>query len=320
MMSNDVTAAPITCIVTSYNNIGTLRSAVDSVLSQRLPVSELIIADDCSTDGSQNLIKELASKYAVITPILREKNVGVANNRHLAICEARNSFVTHLDGDDVFARGKIKAEWKVLNNRHDVIAFSKIGIVHPKNILRSRVADTSKTVSGNSKEVFYRLLTRRGYIPRDMLFSKELYLKAGGFIDGMPLYEDWSLKLRMSAVGGRWEYSGAIGTLYFQRAEGLSSAKRDRHEYWMREAQNQGIRVVEDGCGIFSSRDFLNFLKDCGFVAEAELSDMASLQESIFLSIGRETLNVRSLAKQKLDFFKYASDILPAMDRAILNG
>lgn len=225
--------APVSCIITSYNNGRTLAAAVGSVLRQTLPVAEIVIADDGSTDGSRELIAELARAHPCITPILRERNLGVAANRDLAMRAAAQPFVTHLDGDDRFARGKIEGEWRALAGRTDAVAYSLVARVWPGKWWRTSVLDPAETV-GTPGQEFDRLIARAGAIPRDMLLARALFEAAGGFDHAIPIYEDWDFKLRLSRAAAGWVASGIIGTLYMQHGEGLSSAGRARHEEWKR--------------------------------------------------------------------------------------
>lgn len=223
--------APVSCIITSYNNGLVLRNAVKSVLRQTLPVAEIIIADDASTDGSREMITELARAYSCITPILRERNLGVAANRDLAIRSATQPYITHLDGDDLFAREKIAGEWRALGGREDVVAYSLVARVYSGKWWRTRVLDPAETV-GVQPDAFDRLLARAGAIPRDMLLAKSLFEAAGGFNHAIPLYEDWDFKLRLARVASGWGASGEIGTIYMQHTGGLSTAERSKHEEW----------------------------------------------------------------------------------------
>ena len=55
----DKLSQPLVSIVfTSYNHKEYLRQALDSLLNQTYPNTEIIIIDDCSTDGSQEILKE----------------------------------------------------------------------------------------------------------------------------------------------------------------------------------------------------------------------------------------------------------------------
>jgi glycosyltransferase involved in cell wall biosynthesis len=220
-------ALPVSCIITSYNNRATLTDAVRSVLAQTAPVAEIVIADDGSTDGTRDLIASLASDHTAITPVLRDQNLGVAANRDRAIRAARQPIVTHLDGDDRFAPGKIAAEWRALGEKTDRVAFSDIALIHPGRPWRSSVLDTT-AFAGKGPPVLERLVARSHPIPRDMFMAKSLFEQAGGFRAGLSLYEDWDFKLSLALEQTDWVHSGALGTLYMQRGAGLSRTSEDR--------------------------------------------------------------------------------------------
>ena len=48
----------VSIVFTSYNHKEYLRQALDSLLNQTYPNTEIIIIDDCSTDGSQEILRE----------------------------------------------------------------------------------------------------------------------------------------------------------------------------------------------------------------------------------------------------------------------
>lgn len=256
--------APISCIITSYNNARTLPLAVESVLRQSLPVAEIIIADDGSSDGSQALIATLARRHACIQPILRERNLGVAANRDLAIRAASCPFITHLDGDDLFAPGKIVAEWEALNARTDAVAFSMTARIRPQRFWQYQLLDPQRTVTGSPRAVVSNLLARSGPIPRDMLLSKTLFEQAGGFTHGVEMYEDWQFKLRLAALGVPWLPSRSIGTLYIQHGIGLSAAATDRHDLWKRRVVQDLEPLLVERLGLGNIRDLAPVVRSAG--------------------------------------------------------
>ena len=229
-------ALPISCIITSYNRRDLLKRAVASVLDQSRSVAEIIVADDASTDGSVEFIADLGRRYSNITPVLREQNIGVAANRDLAIRQASQPFVTHLDGDDLFAPTKIEAEWSALGGDPDAVAYSYIALITTRMFLRSSVLDPGLTAEGKKEAVFANFVTRSGPLPRDMLLSKELYIKAGGMTHGVALYEDWEFKMRLAAMAHGWRHSRAIGTLYIHQPNSLSHSEPEEHSKWKRHA------------------------------------------------------------------------------------
>ena len=90
----------ISCI--TYNHAPYLRDAVESFLMQRDVTFEILIHDDCSTDGTVDIIKEYAQKFPhIVKPLFEEENQysqGVSNisgvfnfpraaGRYIAMCE-----------------------------------------------------------------------------------------------------------------------------------------------------------------------------------------------------------------------------------------
>ena len=224
--------ADVTCIVTTYNNARTLCRAVLSILAQTRPVKTIVIADDCSTDGSRDLIQSLASEFSSVSCIFRDQNIGPGLNRHFAIESAETEFVTTLDGDDFYAAEKNEAEFNAL--KQDMrfgVAYSDTYLIPHDS---SSFCQSTQEFEGltNKADRIKALLMRRVAIPRDMLFSKHLYSQSGGYDKSAAMYEDWAFKLRLADSSVRWCHSGKIGTNYVRHGYGLSSANTIYHAYW----------------------------------------------------------------------------------------
>ena len=66
----------VSIICLCYNHAPFLREALDSVLAQTYPHIEVIVVDDCSTDGSVGIIGEYIAKHAEIRFICTGHNRG----------------------------------------------------------------------------------------------------------------------------------------------------------------------------------------------------------------------------------------------------
>ncbi len=88
----------VSVIITCYNLERYVGAAIESVLRQRFtrPV-EVLVIDDCSTDGSANIIKN----YGAVSYIRTPANLGVLMATTLGLERASGSLVFLLDGDDV---------------------------------------------------------------------------------------------------------------------------------------------------------------------------------------------------------------------------
>ncbi|MCO5947240.1 glycosyltransferase [Mucilaginibacter flavidus] len=89
------------CLIT-YNHAKYIREAIDSVLSQKANFAlQLVIADDCSTDGTRELLLDYQKRYPdLIHLIVREKNVGAAKNWIELISYPQSKYIAYLEGDD----------------------------------------------------------------------------------------------------------------------------------------------------------------------------------------------------------------------------
>jgi glycosyltransferase involved in cell wall biosynthesis len=211
----------ISCIIVSYNNGSFLKDAIISVLDQTLPVAEIIVADDGSTDGSRNLINSFAQNHCQIKSIFREKNLGVAANRDLAIREAKGDLLTTLDGDDWYSPYKIEQEFIAIQNKPSAIAYSDIRLVNRKGE-QVGFFDISEFSQFDAGQRLHWLAHRLGPIPRDMLIPKKLYLDVLGMRHSLAIYEDWDLKIRLAAYPEQWRHSGITGINYRRSQSGLS--------------------------------------------------------------------------------------------------
>jgi glycosyltransferase involved in cell wall biosynthesis len=222
----------VSCVVTSFNNSKWLKESVGSILAQTQPVDEIIIADDASTDGSQDLIRTLAAQYPNIRPVLRETNLGVAANRDHAIHIASGHLVTTLDGDDFYYPDKIEKEFAALSRASgDTVAYSDFNLVDAGDVVFRR-SNLSVIDKSSRDQLLHYLLFRKGMLPRDMLFPKQLFMKAGGYHHHLKIYEDWDIKLRMARDAACWVYSGTVGLAYRRHGTGLSSVHAIVHGGW----------------------------------------------------------------------------------------
>lgn len=95
----------------SYNQKAFLKECIDSILKQTYSNYEIIIADDASTDGSDELIKKYATDYPEkIKPILNKKNKGHTKNLNLALFASKGKYIAIFDGDDLMLPEKLKLQ------------------------------------------------------------------------------------------------------------------------------------------------------------------------------------------------------------------
>lgn len=92
----------VSVIVITYQHRKYVRKALDSVLMQKTKYAiEIIVADDCSTDGTKEILKEYKKKYGNrITLFIRNENVGGTANYYYAAKRAKGKYIAAIEGDD----------------------------------------------------------------------------------------------------------------------------------------------------------------------------------------------------------------------------
>lgn len=99
------------CVVT-YNQVAYIRQCLQSIVDQETDFEfEVIVADDCSTDGTQDIVREFAERYPrLVRPMLNESNLGPWMNYLRAHRVARGEYIAHMDGDDYALPGKLQTQ------------------------------------------------------------------------------------------------------------------------------------------------------------------------------------------------------------------
>jgi glycosyltransferase involved in cell wall biosynthesis len=93
----------VSALIPTYNRRPYLFRAIDSILAQTMPVDEIIVVDDGSTDGTFEAIR---SSYGTRVKALRQENRGVSAARRLAVEVARGEWIAFLDSDDEWLPGR----------------------------------------------------------------------------------------------------------------------------------------------------------------------------------------------------------------------
>ena len=102
---------PLVSIITpAYNAERFLPATIASAQSQTMADWELLIADDCSRDGTRALIGRHAADDARIRLVALEKKSGPALARQAAIDAAQGRFIAFLDSDDQWLAPKLERQ------------------------------------------------------------------------------------------------------------------------------------------------------------------------------------------------------------------
>ncbi len=195
------------CSIT-YNHAPYIRQCLDGFLMQKTNFPfEIIINDDCSTDGTTEIIKEYAEKYPdLIKPIFHEENQykkGVrgmfvkyvfpkAQGKYLALCEGDDYWIDPL---------KLQKQVDILESDDSVsMVYTSFKTVDSKGNLMLRPDYENYKKRSFTGDVFYKLITSGNFIMTlTTCFRKEIY--ENDVIKGYPVMLDYALFLGVSSTG-----------------------------------------------------------------------------------------------------------------------
>src|SRR5262245_41316998 len=95
----------ISVIIPVYNHVAYLPEALESVIRQTCPASEIIVVDDGSEDGSA----EAAERFSGVR-VFRQAHAGIAAVRNVGVRRARGDLIAFLDADDRWPPHKLRAQ------------------------------------------------------------------------------------------------------------------------------------------------------------------------------------------------------------------
>src|SRR5882757_7860179 len=87
-------------VVPVYNVATYLGPCIDSILLQRRPNVEIILVDDCSSDGSAEICDRYVRDHDAIRVIHFSQNRGVAMARNAGVDASTGDYIIFLDSDD----------------------------------------------------------------------------------------------------------------------------------------------------------------------------------------------------------------------------
>jgi glycosyltransferase involved in cell wall biosynthesis len=262
----------VTALIDTYNHESFIEEAINSVLEQDFPASEMeiLVVDDGSTDSTPELVR----KFQPRVRLLRKINGGQASAFNAAIPEARGEIVAFLDGDDWWVPGKLAAVVQVFaadaavglvghgvtevyrDGRQRTEVLREISRFRITSTEAARTFRTRRGFLGTSRMAYRREVLRQiGPVPEALKFEADEYLftLAGLFADVMILPKSLTF-YRLHDKN------------FFQLGDGSAEGIRRKQQVLAALAQSLSEKFAEHGL----SHDIASIIVECVQV-EADL-------------------------------------------------
>ncbi len=190
LIDNRKNMVSVSICIPTYNRKTYLGQTLESIRAQTYQDYEIVIVDDGSTDGTEEMISQLPYKVTYS----RQENAGVAAASNRLIDLARGQYIAFVHSDDVLMPDAIERMVRVMKaESEDVIVYGPY--------LR---IDENGVVCGESKEKLYS-----GYVTRHLfqrifvhtsgsMLPKSVLQEVGRYDESLWVCEDYDLWLRLS--------------------------------------------------------------------------------------------------------------------------
>jgi glycosyltransferase involved in cell wall biosynthesis len=181
-------------ILPTYNRLAVLKSCLSKFSDQTTEDFEIILVDDCSSDGTREYIRK--SNFQNLKYIRLKEHRGPYYARNLAIREAKGKIIIFVDSDVIVFPDFVEDHIKIHRKREDAVVQGM-----------ARHVKSLKDVNMNK---FYipNTLCFRTFITQNVSVRKKYLIAAGGFDSFGPKmgYKDVDMGFKLMDLGLKWIY------------------------------------------------------------------------------------------------------------------
>lgn len=191
----------------TYNGSRYVERQIDSIFEQTMPIDELIVSDDGSTDGTIDVIRDkFSGRETPRLVVLQGERLGITKNFERALSACHGDILFLSDQDDSWIPKKVEILVRFMEHHPKVLlAFSNARLVDEDGrdlgVSQFEMVRLSKhlrrNLTGNSP--FKSLLRRNVVTGATVVLRKELLTRARPFVNGW-LHDEW-LAICAAATG-----------------------------------------------------------------------------------------------------------------------
>ena len=161
----------VSIVMPTYNAVKYIQGAVESVLRQTYTDWELLIVDDGSTDGTEQMIQNLIKMDERVKLVKNRENIGVAETRNRGVELAKGEWIAFLDSDDIWHPNKLQEQLELYQRNGMPFIFTGSGFMDENGKLLNYELSVPQIIG-------YRELLKQNVIScSSVLIKKELAKK-----------------------------------------------------------------------------------------------------------------------------------------------
>jgi len=161
----------LTIAIPTYNGGRTISRCIASIVPELQDGVELLVCDNASTDGTAEIVREIAGNHPQIRLISNETNVGFDRNVDQCMQRARGDFVWLIGDDDLICRtGAVEKVLQVIRDHPSVAAI----FADSRHPIRLNTTDSGLCLDGSD---FFRKSRFKSGLVSSNIFQKDAWQK-----------------------------------------------------------------------------------------------------------------------------------------------
>lgn len=183
----------VSIITPAYNAAVTIAETIQSVQAQNFQDWEMIIVDDCSSDGTGAIVERFATDDPRIRLIRRATNGGSATARNQGIDVAQGRYLAFLDADDLWLPEKLEQQIAFMEANNAAVSYHGYRRLHGSG-------DLGRQLRGPERVTFDTLVRKNCVATVTAMIDRQ---RTGPvkFPEGVRHREDLALWLQLTKAG-----------------------------------------------------------------------------------------------------------------------
>jgi len=220
----------VSILIVTYNQEQFVNETLRSAIDQDYKNLEVVVSDDCSSDGTSKIINEYAKRYPLrVKAITNGQNLGITGNCNRALRQCTGEFIALQGGDDIFLPDKVSMQVKWFSESekrvlcyHDAEVFES-----STNKKICNYSEMAPLISGVGPEV---LIERMRLGAATTVMVRTSSIPEYGFDSRLTMVSDWKFQIDCLMRGGEYGFIDGVYARY-RRHGGNSRLKASKQYY-----------------------------------------------------------------------------------------
>jgi len=243
----------ISVIMPSYNAAKYIAGAVQSILDQSYGNFELIIVDDCSTDGTTQIVRSFTDSR--ITVISNEKNSGPAVTMNHGISVSNGNYIAVMHADDIAVADRLANQLSFLDSNDDIdVVGTQYAVIDENDQLTGEVS----TLPLDPEEIKFSLFFTNTFCHPSVMMRRRVFDSGMAYNIDYRLCEDYELWISLALKGYKManlnscclqyrKHSSQASTRFSVKESEVFNSIRDKYRTGYFNLPFEQIEIIEPG-------------------------------------------------------------------------